>query len=252
MTLTLSSLGFDSSATTETEDRLGGGDNTLDTNAYKATIKCMFLGQSKGGAMNVTIQYIVAGKEHSETIYISNKKGETFYSDKTSGEKRMLPGFNMVNAILMLATGEPLDDKQSMKELTIKLYDYDKGAEVNTAVQTFRNAADKEVILGIQRVLENKNVLQGGAYVPTAQIRRKNEIAVVANTAKFTFNETQSADVEEPVFLGKWVEKNQGNDYDKTVKVAGSPQGAAAGTGTPTPDAFGGAAAAGTSKLPGL
>jgi hypothetical protein len=227
----LSSLGLGASVQQETTDSLGGGYQPLDSNIYKATLGVCYVGKSSGGATSITIAYKAGDKEHTETFYITNRKGEPFYTRE--GKQYPLPGYSKVNAILTLATGKGISE-QTTSTRTIKKYNFDAGKQINTEVEALTDAIDTELALGIVQFKENKRKNVNGEYVDTADAKTGNEIDVAFNLQGFTFVEAKGG-LDTPAFLPKWKDKHVGNIVDRYKPVAGA---SAAGTGaasTPAP-----------------
>lgn len=226
----------------EVSDRLGGF-QPLDTDAYPATIKAMYAGQSAGGARNVTILADVGGREYRETIYVTNKKGENFFLNKNDPKKKVpLPGFTTIDNICLLTTGIPLAE-QATEEKVVNVYDADAGREMPKAVQMLTDVlASPEIILGILRQLENKSEKDGnGNYIATAETRETNAIDVVFHTErKMTVSEAR-AGAENAAFYEAWVNKNKGETRDRRTIKDGDASGTAGrpGAGKSAPQAGG-------------
>lgn len=219
----------------ETQDTLGGF-SPLESDVYDATIKMAFAGQSKGGAHSVTFHLDVNGREHRETIYVTNRNGENWYPNKKDPSKKMpLPGFTMANNIALLATGFDLGN-QAVEERVIKLWDRDANGEVNTKVNAFIDLIGKPVKVAIMKQIVDKNVDDGqGKYVPSGETREESVIDAVfhAETGR-TVNEVK-AGLANGEFAQKWLDKNKGQVKDRSTKdvaKTGRP-GAATGGGAP-------------------
>src|SRR5690606_23219041 len=130
----------------ESEDRLGGF-QTLDSGIYLATIKALYGGQSASGAVSVTLIADIDGQEFRETFWVSNRKGENWFINKTSGKKSPLPGFTLVDELCLIATEKPLAE-QEIEDKVINIYNYDEGRMVPTSVPMFVECLGKEVALG--------------------------------------------------------------------------------------------------------
>lgn len=199
----------------ERTERAGGGFQKLDTDTYAGKIKVAYAGQSEKGARNVTFQMVFDGKDYSETIYVTNKKGETFF--EKDGKKVTLPGFNTVDDICQIVTGKPLAE-QDTEEKTLKIYDFDAKAEVPKAVHVLSGLTDADILVAIEKILENKS---SGApdYTPIADTREVNNIAAVFHPEfKLTVLEAKRG-VEEPEFINTWLTRNKGQTRDKrTIK----------------------------------
>jgi hypothetical protein len=207
--------GLSSQGLEETQDRLGGF-QVWDTDAYDATIKLAYAGQSSGGARSMSFVFdMPGGREYRETIYVTNRKGENFFLNKDDNTKKVpLPGWTIFEDICLVTVDkEPKD--LNFEEKVVNLYDYDQKKEVPTSVQVAVELIGQKVTLGIGKVLENKNVKEGDKYVPTADTREVNVIEKVFHTeSKGTVVEARSK--QEPgSFYAKWVERNKGNVRDK-------------------------------------
>ena len=227
------------------EDRLGGGFSKFETDAYDAKIKVAYAGQSDGGARNVTVVADIGGKEYSETIYITNKQGENFFLNKQDTTKKVaLPGFTTINDICLVCTDEGALEFQPAEEKVVNIYDYELKRDVPKSVMVLTSLTGKDVTLGIQKILENKNEKKGNEYVPIADTRETNAIQKVFHAAtKMTVLEAQQG-ATEAAFYPAWVDKNKGQTYDKrSIKdgqggktAGGAPQ---AGATAPRTSLFG-------------
>jgi hypothetical protein len=230
----------------EEKDVLGGG-GPLDSAIYKAKVDMAYMGESQGGALNVTLHLVTEDKRQiRSTIYITSgkEKGQLNYYEK-NGEKHYLPGFVVIDSLCQLTVGHDLADVAANAEKKlVNIYNYDQQKEVPTEVPVLEDLLDQEIYVGLLKVTEDKKK-QGddGKYYPTGETRDINEIDKFF-CARDGYEGMTSAEIrakaEEPVFFNKWKEKNTG----KTVNKA---KGAAAGNGKPgAPGAVG--TASGTSK----
>lgn len=226
------------------EDRLGGGYSPRETDIYTFKINAAYAGQSSGGAMSVSLICQDDIGEFRETLYITNKSGENFFTK--DGKKIPLPGFTIINDLCLIVTGEPLAN-QEPEDKVINVYDFDAGKEVPTSVPMIMPLIGAEVSLAIQKVIEDKNVKNAnGEYVPSGETREVNNIVKVFHTeTKMTVAEALDG-ADEAKFWDLWLEKNKGKTYNKASKSA--PQGgkpvptrgaAPAGGGAARPSIFG-------------
>lgn len=225
----------------ETTDRLGGGFQPRESNAYDFKIKAFYAGQADSGAKNVSIIVEDAAGEYRETIYVTNKKGENFFLNKDDNSKKVpLPGFTTIDDICLAATGFPLAD-QEWEEKVIKLYDFEARKEVNKAVMMAVELVGKDVTLGLLQTRKNKGVKQAdNSYIDGPEERIEVSINKVFHTeSKVTMVEAREGKTEGE-FYAMWVEKNKGAVIDKRTIKDG--QGGAPVSKTP-PQASGGAAA---------
>lgn len=192
------------------EDKLGGsGSYLIESGIYEATIKHAYAGESAGGALSVSFIFDVDGKEHRETMYVTNKEKENFY---LKGKKKCpLPGFTTVNDICLIACGEPLSAQESEPKV-IKVYDYNLKAEANKEVPMLTNLIGKKVALGILRQIENKSKKNDatGKYEAVEETREINVIDKVFHPEAHLTVAEALANKTEPVFWDKWLKQNEG------------------------------------------
>jgi len=222
-----------------TEDRLGGNFGAIDTDVYTGKIKMAYAGQSAGGARSVTL--ILAGgdfgdREYRETIYITNRKGENFYTK--DGKKNQLPGFIQMNHLCQVTVGKELHEMQGEDKM-VNIYDPEQKKELPKSVPVLTELLGQEVSLAIVRSTESQTEKVGDAYVPKADgsTRDVNNIDKVFHTAsKMTVHEAQARQKNPdtvPEFWDKWVERNKGVTRDKTTKAAGNGAAGRPGGGAP-------------------
>ena len=132
----------------ETTDRLGGFQIRA-TDIYPATIKAAYAGQSVGGARNVTIVVELPDGEYSETIYVTNKKGENWFLNQNDKSKKVpLPGFTTIDDICLVTTGKSLAEQDS-EEKVVKIYDFNERKELPKAVPMLVDLIGQTLFLGI-------------------------------------------------------------------------------------------------------
>ena len=195
----------------ETTDRLGGFQFRA-TDIYPATIKAAYAGQSDGGARNVTIVVELPDGEYSETIYVTNKKGENWFLNQNDKSKKVpLPGFTTIDDICLVTTGKSLSE-QDTEEKVVKIYDFDERKELPKAVPMLVDLIGQTLFLGIvqQTVDKNQKNESTGEYEPTGETRDENVIEkVFHDPTKMTVVEARQG-ATEPVFFEKWLSKNKG------------------------------------------
>ena len=195
----------------ETTDRLGGFQIRA-TDIYPATIKAAYAGQSDGGARNVTIVVELPDGEYSETIYVTNKKGENWFLNQNDKSKKVpLPGFTTIDDICLVTTGKPLAEQDS-EEKVVKIYDFNERKELPKAVPMLVDLIGQTLFLGIvqQTVDKNQKNESTGEYEPTGETRDENVIEkVFHDPTKMTVVEARQG-ATEPVFFEKWLSKNKG------------------------------------------
>ena len=207
----------------ETTDRLGGFQIRA-TDIYPATIKAAYAGQSAGGARNVTVIAELPDGEYSETIYVTNKKGENWFLNQNDKSKKVpLPGFTTIDDICLVTTGKSLAE-QDTEEKVVKIYDFDERKELPKAVQMLVDLIGQPLFLGIvqQTVDKNQKNESTGEYEPTGETRDENVIEkVFHDPSKMTVVEARNG-ATEPVFFEKWLSKNKGNVRNKAKCADGN------------------------------
>lgn len=236
----------------ETKDTVGGGGfDAVPSDVYDAEILVAYAGQSNSSpARNVTLHLKCDGKEVRETIYITNRKGENFYLDKDDDKKKMpLPGFETIDDICLLITGESLLD-QDTETKTVNVYNFDEKKEIPTPVECLTALHEQTIKLGILRKVSNyEKKGPSGNYEPqanedgTPKTRTQNEIDKVFHpeTGR-TVNEYRQ-EIETAEFLEVWSKRNVGKDRNSVKPIGGGAGGA--GSGKP-----GGGGSAGSDGAP--
>jgi hypothetical protein len=236
----LSRLKTDDSITFDT-DRVGGNFKSLETDLYDLTIKFAYLSTSNGGAMalNLEAETQDAVKFTQQFWIVSGdaKGNKNTFTDK-EGKQQYLPDFVSANSLALLSVGEGLSDLE-LEEKTINLYDYDLKKEAPTKVQMFTQLIGQTVKATIVQILEDKKTKNdAGVYVANGETRTVNKIdKFLRERDSMTVTEI-TAEAEEALHAVKWLEKNQGQVFDKTTKkpgTFGSPSAPAAATGAVKP-----------------
>lgn len=209
----------------DTKDSLGGGGGgALDSAVYPILVKAAFFGYSKGGAMSLTIEGSSGNKNIKNTMWITSgdAKGNKNYYEK-DGVKHYLPGFNMANAIVYLATGKEISDTE-IEEKTWNIYDFEEQKEVPTAVDMLVELVGETIAVGLLKRIEDKTTLvEGKGYLPNGDVREINEITAVFRADDgLTMVEAKASDNSdeevEPIFLQKWKDKWEGEVDDRAKR----------------------------------
>ncbi|QEM41164.1 single strand DNA binding protein [Pseudomonas phage Zuri] len=216
----------------ESQDRLGGGFQPLDTDIYDVTIKAFYAGKSAGGAHNVSIiGTLPDGKEYRETVYITNKNGENFFLNKQDKSKKVpLPGFTIIDDICLIVTGKPLAEVD-FEEKTLNLWDFEAKKELPKAVMCATEIHGQVVKLGIWKKLEdvNKKNDQTGEYEPTGESKETNSIDKVYHPEQLLTVAEARAGKDVAEFHDKWLEKNKGQVRDERENKGAAQSGVKSG-----------------------
>jgi predicted Zn-dependent protease len=89
------------------KDVLGGRRKLFATDVYPAKVEVVYVTKSDGGASALNFVFKVGEQVHRETVYITSKKGESFYMTKDD-KKAPLPGYALANALTKLAIGKEI------------------------------------------------------------------------------------------------------------------------------------------------
>lgn len=213
------------------DDRIGGR-RILDSNIYTGEISVAYLGESTGGAPFVHFEVdLTDGSKYNETIYIGNTNGETWYTDKQTNKQVTMKGFNIVNAILLLATGADLME-QEIEERTFKIWDSKESKQVDKAVECPVQALGAKISLGILKTIKNKSAKgDDGLYHDTNEKQEENSIEAVFDAEdKYTVKEALAANETgediAAVHYDVWLKANEGRVVDKFKEVkAGGTKG---------------------------
>ena len=185
-----------------------GGYQPLESGAYDARIKTIYITMSKSGAMAANVVMDIDGREYREQIWISNSKGENFYVK--DGHKIPLPGFTALNDICLCTVGKKLCELDTETRV-FNVYDWEAKSELPKEVPTIVDLLDAEVTVGIIHQTVDKNVKDAsGNYVPSGETRDENVIDKVFNSeTHMTVNEVKEGKTE-ATFYNNWLKKNQG------------------------------------------
>lgn len=238
----LSGLQTDNNLKHETDSL--GGRQLLPTGIYQCMIAAAFLGESSGGAVNLTLALKTktesgAEVEHKETIYFTNKNKETYYTK--DGERHALPGYQTVESLVFIITGKTIQEL-STEDKVIQQYSYEQKKEVPTTVPMVMDLVGQPVYAAINKVITNKQVKTDAGYADTNEKRELNELAKCFRASDKMTSAEIRANAESAEFFTRWVETKSGKDVVKFKEVANAPVAAAQNSGgaaAPTTSLFG-------------
>lgn len=231
----LSGLTTDNNIAQET-DNLGGG-GVLDTNIYKVKVTMAYLQKSRTGALGLHLHFETEDKRDiRQTLYVTSgdAKGNKNYYENARGEKHYLPGFTHADALCLLTVGRSLAEMDT-EDKVVSIYNPEVNSEVPTQVPVLVDLLGQEVILGIQKQIEDKRAKNDatGQYEPTGETREVNEIDKVFRARDGMTTAEIRAEQEEASFIHSWKEKWEGKTRDRSTKqngngTAGAPRAAGA------------------------
>lgn len=211
------------------EDVVGGSKfEPVASDIYDATIKLAYGGEAASGAKRVTVVLDVNGTEVSEDIYVTNRQGETFYTQ--DGKRKELPGFTTINELCMLTTEEGLSAVNTENKV-VNIYNFDERKELPTEVPMLIDLLAKPIKVAITReIVDKQKKGDDGKYHNTGETRVENVIK------KFMHPETSRTvneyihEVTEPEYATSWLERFKGKDINR---AKGAANGGTSGTGRP-------------------
>ena len=204
-------------------DRLGGGRTVLDAGIYRgATVKAAYTGKSQSSnADSITVIMDVNGTEVSSTYWVTNKDGKNTYQTK-AGKDALLGGYDDMDQFSLLAGGVPLNEAD-FEDKVIKIYDFEKRADVEVSRPTMVDCIGEKLTVAIQRTKLNKREKVGDEYVNKAETYEINEIVKFFQDETDLTVEEIKAGLEKADFVHRWEEKFAGQVNDKSVEVSGKP-----------------------------
>ena len=212
-----------------------GGRSLLTTGFYDFNIKMAYAAKAKSGSIFLSLELVDAdGNAHNEKLYYVSKAGKSTY--ERDGKEYPLMGYSAANAVALFATGKGIAEQESETKV-IKLYSHDAGGEVKTEVEAIPEMIGQTIRVGIVQQTVNKSVLVDGNYANTNE--EKSE-CVIEKVIDITSNRTVSetlAEMEEPVYYNKFMDKLDGKVRNKfkevaNAPVAGAPKGPKSGAST--------------------
>jgi len=205
----------------ETQTDSLGGFSPLESGAYDAEIKALYVTTSASGAMALNLVADVEGREYRETIYITNKNKENFFTSKQTGKKVPLPGFTIINDLCLCAIGKELCELDTETKV-VKVYDFETKQELPKEVPMVTDVLGSKVCLGILKEVVDKNMKSGDSYVPSGETREQNTINKVFHAeTHMTVNEAKDGK-KEATFYDKWVQKHAGKTVNRSKGAAGT------------------------------
>lgn len=222
----------------DTKDSLGGGFGAKETDVYTGDVKVAYVGKADSGADWIqliienmkTSDGLPAGEFRAQVYFTSGKEKGNKPTYEKNGKEYYLPGYTVVNDMLLMATGTELFDAD-FEEKIVKVYDFDQKAEVNKSVMVPVDLIGCNIMFAIEKTIESKQSKgDDGKYHDNGETREANEIQKVFHPELLvTVVEAREAEKAEKeltpelaVFREAWLEKNKGKTRDKTKGSAGA------------------------------
>ena len=205
----------------ETQTDTLGGYSPLESGAYDAEIKALYVTTSASGAMALNLVADVEGREYRETIYITNKNKENFFTSAKTGKKVPLPGFTIINDLCLCAIGKELCELETETKV-VKVYDFETKQELPKEVPMVTDVLGSRVCLGILKEVVDKNVKSGDSYVPSGETREQNTINKVFHAETHMTVKEALDGKKEAIFYDKWVKKHAGQTVNRSKGATGT------------------------------
>lgn len=244
------------------KDSLGGGQfGAKESDIYTGDVKVAYVGKADSGAdwMQLIIENMKtsdgldAGEFRAQVYFTSGKEKGNKPTYEKNGKEYFLPGFTVINDMMLLATGVELFDAD-FEEKIVKVYDFDQKAEVNKSVMVPVDLIGQTITFALEKITEPKQSKgDDGKYYDNGETRDVNEIQKLFHPELLvTVIEAQEAEKAEKeltpelaVFHAAWLEKNKGK-----TRVKGGAAGGNGKAGTPPkPGASNSSAPAGGKSL---
>lgn len=206
-------------------DVVFNGQSTVKSDIYTATVKMAYGTQSERGALGIVLTSYLEelGKEHTETIWVSNREGKNYSIDKESKKKRPLPGFTVINDLCAVTIEKELSELDTETKL-VPVYNFDEKKQVPTEVEVLTELLGAKFYVAILEKEVNKQQKQAsGEYAPIAESHKVNSIEKIMHyPTKVTLREAEDGNGES-VYYDAWLEANKGKVIDKRTIKDGAP-----------------------------
>jgi hypothetical protein len=216
----LANLATDSNIADE-KDSVGGS-RIRASGLYDMKISLAYLTKSPGGAMALNLLLNDDDGDVRQQLWITNKKGENFYTDKKN-DKQYLPGFNMANSLCLLTLGKEIATLDT-EEKVVNLYNFEAKADVPTKVDMIVDLLGKDIVVGLlkQTVDKTKKNESTGEYEPTGETREENEVDKFFRAEDRMTSSEIRAQATEAVFANTWETKWKDQVRNKAKGAAGT------------------------------
>jgi hypothetical protein len=227
------------------------GFGAMDGDVYPATIKKAYIHTSSKGANFFKLELKLdsgATLRVSECFQSGDEKGNSiFYTDK-DGNDQDLPGYAMLNDLLVCAMGEEIifqdeDDKDIagdifdlleddlIEEKQVLLYDFTQKEEVPTTVPVITPLVNAKINIGVVKEIIDVGtkdstgnfIYKEGKMVPSGTSKEVNRVHYYFNDENCTANEFILD--SEGTFITEWLKSFGDKVIDRTVNKIGLTSG---------------------------
>lgn len=169
--------------------------------------------QYDGGTRYMIIEYKVGNRNYRERQMIVSSKGTNYYVTK-AGNKAFLAGYNIINAVCLLAVGKTLADlDSSFKMKKMKLWDNSVKKDVMQKALTCTKLNGKSVWIGFRtivvdkpKVKKGKKQYANGKPVPSGEYQQYDSIFKYFNKKHLTISEITTGS-KKPLFAKNYMKE---------------------------------------------
>lgn len=167
------------------------------------------------------------GRIYRERQVIVSSKGNNYYVNK-SGKKQYLMGFNIINAIFLLAIGKTLTAMNSkFKTKTMKVWSSKAKKETKQELLTLEKLNGKKVAIGFRTIVVDKPKIKRGVKqyknnkpVPSGEFSQYDAIYKYFNLKGLTIAEIRKGE-KKPIFRKEYMKSfGKGQVIDLTLDKA--------------------------------
>ena len=212
-----------------------------DSKLYRTTIKAAYFIANAWNANKTDLVFhleLPSGFQHKQAFTVLQDGKPSFMKD---GKDTMLRGYIEASHLVGAATdGKTINDVYgSIEDKMVKVYDFDKKAEVDTSVKALVDLVGLEVNVGLVKQVKNKVVNEGTQVSPNWVDQPERKETILFQTASsvntnLTYAEMNGgvaeADAKE---ADAWAKLNNGKTWD-TYREIKTTSGVPAGVGIPT------------------
>lgn len=239
-------LNFNTGGAKQETESVGGGRTLFDSAIYPAKVRQAYIDAYDSGARFASLTLEINGKDYEERLLLTNGKGESYFTDRNTGDPVQYSGVTRLEE-LAFAAGFPSLQAVGVSQANIRAWDKDtKAMVIRQHATVLTNLHGKEVAVAILKIVQNKQKKNPntGKYDKLNEKEEVNQIDKFATTQGQTLIES-AKNVNPPTFMSAWKEKWAGKVKDTFKTVKGAPS-----EGTPT--AAGGAASGGAAAAENL
>lgn len=208
--------------TSSDQDSLRTGFTVLPSGLYEGLLKHAYVDQTQSGAtfVNLTMNLRAKGTQDEPTeveyrSFITNRQGDVFYVNKTTGKKNFLPGYQLIDELCYLTAGKPFCGfaQDEFVTKTINKFNNETKAQEPIDVSYIKPLTNIRVNLALIQKKDYKYSVDG----PTTDTREFNEVIKFYSHDWRTKSEVEHNAVGEHAII--WENNNKGKMRDLTNRT---------------------------------